>query len=336
MKKGFVGTENTELRKRLAAEGFLPERIENENGMFDDELEQAVRRYQLRYGLDADGVVGPRTLSSLAVSIEERTLQIVMNMERWRWLPQTLGKRHVMVNIADFRLEAVDDGTRVLEMKAIVGKGYRRTPVFSDQIRYLVLNPTWNIPPSIAVKDKLPLIKEDPSYLKVQKIRVFKGLGADMQEIEGDSIDWSTVKARGFPYSLRQDPGPHNALGRIKFMFPNKYNVYLHDTPSRELFGKSSRSFSSGCVRIEKPVELAAYFLLRNTQWSYEAIQGAIDKGTEQTIKLGQPVPVHLLYWTAFPDDSGSIQFRPDIYGRDLLLKEAWLSATPPADNPLQ
>lgn len=151
-----------------------------------------------------------------------------------------------------------------------------------------------------------------------------------------DSSRLYSLKAKGFPYSLRQDPGPHNALGRIKFMFPNKYNVYLHDTPSRELFGKSSRSFSSGCVRIEKPVELAAYFLLRNTQWSYEAIQGAIDKGTEQTIKLGQPVPVHLLYWTAFPDDSGSIQFRPDIYGRDLLLKEAWLSATPPTDNPLQ
>lgn len=325
IKKGSAGAIITELRKRLAVEGFLSETVENESAIFDEELEQAVRNFQTRYGLKVDGVVGPQTLSNLAVSIEDRIVQIEINMERWRWLPQTLGERHVLVNIADYRLEAFADQARVLEMKAIVGREYRRTPVFSDRISYLVLNPSWNIPRSIAVKDKLPLIKKNPEYLKEQNIRVFKGWGDDRQEIAVNSIDWSSVQAKGFPYSLRQEPGPQNALGRIKFMFPNKYNVYLHDTPSRELFNSSLRTFSSGCVRIEKPIELAAHFLLRNTQWSYETLEETIEKGIERTIKLSDPVPVHLLYWTVFTDDAGNIQFRPDVYGRDKLLKEAWL-----------
>jgi len=268
-------------------------------------------------------------VAALNVSADERVHQIELNLERWRWLPQNLGKSYVLVNIANFELQVVETGLAVINMGVVVGRPHRRTPVFSDQITYLVLSPYWHIPPGIAVKDILPHIRKDPEYLTRQNIKVFRGWGGESKEVDPKSIDWSKVSARDFPYRFRQDPGPGNALGQVKFMFPNKFNVYLHDTPVRELFTKTVRGFSSGCIRIEKPIELAEYLLRSDPKWTRETLLATIEKRAEQTIRLPQPVPVHLLYWTVWIDEEELIQFRSDIYGRDILLDRALRERSP-------
>ncbi len=329
MQKGDSDEGVMAMRARLVATGDLDDRSHDGGDVFDDALQQAVLRFQQRHGLDADGVVGPATLAALNVSAEERIRQIEVNMERWRWLPQDLGKRYVLVNIANFELEVVDSGQSVMTMRVVVGKNYRRTPVFSDNITYLVLNPHWNVPPSLAIQDMLPQLRKDPNYLAEKNIRVFQGWGGEAKEIDPSTIDWSKVTSKNFNYRFRQEPGPANALGQIKFMCPNRFNVYLHDTPSRELFAKVERAFSSGCIRIEKPIELAMYTLQDNREWSREKILTAMDKGTEQTIFLPEPVAMHLLYWTAWADEDGSVHFRKDLYRRDKRLDEA-LRQEPP------
>lgn len=312
------------LRSRLSDEPELhPGFLAGETNVFDKNLKMAVIDFQSRHGLDMDGVVGPATLAALNISLEEKLERIRLNLERWRWLPENLGYRSVQVNIADFQLKVVEHEQTVLEMKIIVGKNYRQTPVFSDKITYMVLNPTWYVPQSIAVNDKLPLIKKNPRYLAQQKMRVFSGWSADAREINPYHIDWTRVTESNFSYRLRQDPGPNNALGRIKFMFPNRFNVYLHDTPSRELFNKTNRTFSSGCIRIQKPEELALYLLKDDPRWNPEKFRNTLDTMKEQSIRLPEPVPVHLLYWTVFVDDDGVVQFRNDIYGRDAQLANA-------------
>lgn len=298
---------------------------------FDDTLEKALRRFQERHGLDVDGVVGPTTLETLNVPVEQRMRQLELNLERWRWLPQTLGERYILVNMANFELNVVEKDQPVMAMRVVVGKGYRRTPVFSGKMTYLVFNPYWHVPPSIAIKDKLPLIQKETDYLIKQNIRVFQGWGAEAKEIDPKSIDWYKVDAKNFRYSLRQDPGPWNALGRVKFMFPNRFNVYIHDTPSRELFNKTARMFSSGCIRIEKPIELAEYLLRNDPKWTHDDILAAINRQVEQTVQLREPIWVHLLYWTAWAIDDGIIHFVRDIYGRDKRLDEALREKPPTA-----
>ena len=312
------------LRARLADEPELQgEFLAGETDLFDKSLKMAILDFQSRHGLDVDGVVGPATLAVLNTSLEEKVERIRLNLERWRWLPEDLGFRNVQVNIADFHLKVVEQEQTILEMRIIVGKDYRQTPVFSDKISYMVLNPSWYVPQSIAVKDKLPLIQKNPGYLAQQKMRVFSSWKADAKEINPYDIDWINVTNSNFYYKLRQDPGPNNALGRIKFMFPNRFNVYLHDTPSRELFNKTSRTFSSGCIRIQNPEELALFLLEDDPRWDREKFRKALDTMKEQSIILLSPVPVHLLYWTVFVDEDGVVQFRKDIYGRDAQLAKA-------------
>jgi murein L,D-transpeptidase YcbB/YkuD len=323
LQRGDRDPRVSSLRQRLLATGDLEPTSENEPDRFDEGLEQALRRFQMRHGLDSDGVVGPATLAALNVPIAERIRQIMVNMERWRWLPQALGSRYILVNIAAGTLKVVASNQTVMNMRVIVGRAYRRTPVFSGRMTYLVLNPSWHIPPRLAVQDKLPLIRRDPTYLAKQRITVLQGWGATGREIDPNSIDWHKVSAKNFPYRLRQEPGPMNALGRIKFMFPNRFNVYLHDTLSRELFARRVRMFSSGCIRIEKPIELATYVLQDNPKWTRDAILAAIARSTEQTVQIPDPVTVHLLYWTAWADADGTVHFGHDIYGRDNLLDKA-------------
>jgi murein L,D-transpeptidase YcbB/YkuD len=328
LRKGDTGSRVGLLRERLSVTGDL-KAAGPAGDVFDDELESAVIAFQRRFGLDADGVVGPATAAALNMSAELRVRQIELNLERWRWLPNDLGARHILINIANFELDVVEAGREVLTMRAIVGRDYRRTPVFSDRMSYLVLNPYWHVPPKIAVDDILPKVRKDPGYLVENGFRVFRGWGADAEEIDPAGVDWATMTGRDFVYRLRQDPGPLNALGRVKFMFPNEFDVYLHDTPARALFDKTVRTFSSGCIRIEKPIELAEYVLRGDAKWTREAILEATDKRLEQTVRLPEQIPIHLLYWTAWVDGAGVVHFRDDIYGRDHLL-DAALAEKPP------
>jgi len=329
MEKGDRGDRIRLLRSRMEAAGAPVRTAASHDDLFDEALEQTVRTFQRRYGLDVDGVVGQATLAALNIPVEARIDQIEVNLERWRWLPQELGPRHVIINIANFDLDVVEGGRTVLSMLAIVGRPYRRTPIFSDRMTYLVLNPHWHVPTSIAVLDILPTLRTDAGYLASQNMRVLQGWGSQEREIDPRSINWSEVSAANFPYRLRQDPGPGNALGRVKFMFPNKFNVYLHDTPARDLFARTRRTFSSGCIRIEKPIDLAEYLLRGDPQWTREKILAAIDRRVEQTVRLPEAIPIHLLYWTAWADEDGSIQFRNDIYDRDRLVLEALRSGPP-------
>jgi murein L,D-transpeptidase YcbB/YkuD len=309
------------LRQRLLREGVEPV-TDAGSEQFDADLEDAVRRFQARHGLQVDGVVGPRTRAALNVSAAQRVDQLVANLERRRWLGEAPGRRQVRVNAAAFTLDAIEDDTVALHMRVVVGRPYRPTPEFSDRIRYLVLNPYWEVPPRLAVQDKLPAIKRDPGYLAAEHLRVLTGWGADARELDPAQIDWQRLR-RHMPYRLRQDPGPWNALGRIKFMFPNAYDVYLHDTPSRGLFAHAERSFSSGCIRVEQALALADWLLQDNPQWTPAALRAAIDSGRTRTVNLRAPVPVYLLYWTAWVDRDGRAHFRRDLYQRDAALAGA-------------
>ena len=314
--------------------GDLEEVNEQHSDLFDDEMVLAVRRFQERHGRTVDGIVGPKTLSDLNVSVEQRVCQIELNLERWQQLPYDLGERFIMVNTASFQLEVVEKNRRLMKMRVVAGRRSRCTPEVSGELTYLVLNPYWNIPHSIAKLDILPKIQEDPHYLMRQNIIVFKNWESDSPKIDAQSIDWSRVTEKGFSFKLRQEPGPRNALGRIKFVFPSQFSVYLHDTPAQSLFEKTQRDFSSGCVRIEKPIELASLLLKSEPKWTRKKILDTIHSGKTQVIWLSEKIPVHLSYWTAWVDENEMIHFRDDIYGRDKSL-ESLLSKSLPSSRPV-
>ncbi|HSE83546.1 MAG TPA: L,D-transpeptidase family protein [Thermodesulfobacteriota bacterium] len=290
MRAGDSGKRVEALRNRLIAEGYLDQESVKDKDLFDDNLEQAVRTFQKRNGLEPDGAVGPATLAALNVSAQERVKQIEINMERWRLLPYDLGQRYVLVNVPDFQLYVVEDGQIIMTMRVVVGQLFKRTPVFSAKMTYLVVNPSWNIPRSIAVYELLPIIRKYPGYLAKHNIKVFQGSGAEVRRVDPGTINWSKVSARNFKYRFRQDPGPKNPLGRIKFMFPNQFNVYIHDTPSQELFSKTERCFSHGCIRIEKPIELAEYVLQADPEWTREKILSEIETAKEKVVPLPEPI----------------------------------------------
>jgi murein L,D-transpeptidase YcbB/YkuD len=252
-----------------------------------------------------------------------------LNLERWRWLPQDLGSRYLLINIPAFHLYVSESGEDVLTLRVIVGRVVRRTPVFSDTMRYLVFSPSWDVPPTILRQDKLPAIRENPAYAVEQNMRVFQLTDGTWTEIDPLTVDWSS--ATSSTIRLRQRPGPSNALGRVKFMFPNPFNVYLHDTPSRELFARSQRDFSSGCIRVERPAELAEYLLRDDPAWTPQAIRAAMVSGQERSVTLPRPLPVHIQYWTAWVGRDGVVQFRRDIYDRDAKL-DAALRLPPPTE----
>ncbi|MCH8477541.1 MAG: L,D-transpeptidase family protein, partial [Wenzhouxiangella sp.] len=301
---------------------------------FDTELQAAVRVFQSRHGLTEDGVVGPRTLAELNTQPMQRIEQLRANLERWRWLPRELGDEYILVNIAGFDMVVHSDGERVMTQRVVVGTPFRRTPVFTGRMTYLVLNPSWEVPHRLAVQDQLPRIRADLGYLDRMGFSVLQGWGADERRIDPADIDWQSLSRSHFPYRLRQAPGPENALGRVKFMFPNRHNVYLHDTPSRGLFARDERAFSSGCIRVEDPDRLTRWLLTeRAPVLAPERINAILESGHETTVRLDRALPVHLLYWTAWIDGDGQVQYRRDIYQRDQALVEALNSPNSPNEG---
>ena len=303
IRPGDTSARAPALRRRLTTEGYLPSDAPLDTALrYDGPLPVAVARLQARHGLEVDSVVGPRTLAVMNVPVERRVRQIEASLERLRWLPPHLGDRYVFVNIPAFRLDAFDEGRRVLSMRVIVGADYgrRATPIFSDSMRYVVFNPYWNVPGGIAARELWPAQRQDPSYF-----------GRNGYEVVRAS--WGTY--------VRQRPGPGNALGRVKFIFPNDYNVYLHDTPARELFAEGVRAFSHGCIRVERPLDLAR-FALGPQGWDSAAVAEAVAAGDRRRVDLREKLPVYIVYLTAFVRD-GAVAFRNDLYDYDARILRA-------------
>ncbi|MCC5795474.1 MAG: L,D-transpeptidase family protein [Chromatiales bacterium] len=330
LREGMRDPRVAVLRRRLAVTGDLAGHQPPEDGqLLDEALAEAVRHFQRRHGLDADAAVGPRTREALNVPVSARIDQLRINLERARWIFRDLEPRYIITNIARFKVSLVEDGEVVWSTRSVVGRPYRQTPVFKARMSYLVFNPTWTVPPGILRRDLLPEIRQDPGTLARRNMTLI-----DMQgrPVDPSTIDWAAA-ARSFPYMIRQEPGPENALGRVKFMFPNPHHVYMHDTPARELFGHTDRTFSSGCIRLESPLELARILLEPTGQWDEAAIQRTLATGRSRTVQLPEPLAVLMIYGTAVPDN-GVLMFLPDVYDRDqrlLAALDADFRFTPPA-----
>ena len=309
------------IRKRLSlTDGPVAHVVPVGEEVYDDALVEAVKRFQARQGLDVDGVMGSTTIVAMNVPVVDRIKSIIVAMERLRWMPEDLGHQYLIVNIAGFELRRVRAGKVEERMAVVVGKPYHRTPVFSGQIRYLEFNPYWNVPPAIALNEELPKLRSNPGALAAQGYEAVQG-----DRVLGlQTIDWNRYGSGNFPFQLRQRPGDNNALGRVKFMFPNPHNVYLHDSPARNLFGQRERAFSHGCIRLARPLELANQVLQAGgvQGWNSERIESTVASAKTTVVNLRDPLPVHITYLTAWID-GGVASFRQDIYGHDAKLLAA-------------
>ncbi|HEX6589903.1 MAG TPA: L,D-transpeptidase family protein [Longimicrobiales bacterium] len=329
MRPGERGEHIASLRARLGATRDLDPRLARGN-TYDADVEAAVRAFQERHGLDETGVVDLLTLAELTTPVEQRIQQLIVNMERWRWLPQQLGERHARVNVAGFDFGVYENDERVMHMRAMVGHQYRQTPVFSDTITLVVFAPWWGVPRTIAVQDIVPrVVAEGADYLVRNRIQVWRGYSSPVR-VDPLGVNWAAVDTANFPYRFRQEPGPTNPLGNVKFLFPNSFDVYVHDTQAREMFAQAERAFSAGCIRIERPADFAEY-LLAPAGWTRERVEHAMAATTEATVRVPDPLPIHILYWTAWADERGRIQFRNDIYLRDEPLERALGEPAPAA-----
>jgi murein L,D-transpeptidase YcbB/YkuD len=315
---GDRGPRVAQLRRRLQAEDMLGDNPAEDEDYFDADLERGVKHFQFHHRLDEDGIVGRQSLAALNVPVAGRIGQIRVNLERARVL-RDIPATSVVVDIAGFEVLLFRDGKRLLRSRAQVGKPYRSTPVFRDEITYIEFNPTWTVPPTILKQDVLPAIRQNPDYLQARNMQV---LTLDGVEVNPQTIDWQRYPQQGFPYLIRQLPGPDNALGRIKIMFPNEHQVYLHDTPSRELFRRNERTFSSGCIRVEQIEELTELLLDDPAKWNRAAIDATVASRQTRRVSLPAPMPIYLVYWTVQVTDDGEVQFKLDPYSRDgLILK---------------
>jgi len=313
LKPGMTDARVVALRHRLASSKDLSG-DKTDSPDFDAQLEVAVRRFQGHHGLTVDGVAGKATLAAMNVPVERRIDQIRANLERARWVLHDLPAEYVLVDIAGFNVRFYRDNRMIWETRAVVGRPARMTPAFKSRITYLEVNPTWTVPPTILTEDVLPAVRRNPRYLQDKNMRVIDRQG---NPVDLAGIDWSRYRGSNFPYMIRQDPGPENALGRIKFMFPNTHAVYLHDTPSKQLFNRTERTFSSGCIRIENPYRFAELLLDGDPNWDRERVIEAVNSLKTQPIRLRKPVEVILLYWTMDMDKNGDVLFKQDIYDRD-------------------
>jgi murein L,D-transpeptidase YcbB/YkuD len=318
LKLGMTSTRIPALRQKLAKRGF--DVGDSQSEFYDPDLLATVIAFQRASSLADDGIVGAATLRLLNMTDQDRQQQLIVNMERWRWLPEDLGERHIRVNIANYNLEARNRGVVERTHQVIVGRDYRQTPVFSNNIRYMIVNPWWETPSSIARKDKIPAFQQNPE--KVRELG-FDVLDRDGNLLDSDKINWGAYSTNYFPLRLRQRPGPLNALGQVKIMFPNPHDVYLHDTASRELFAKTDRAFSSGCVRVQNALELAKWLLEKNPDHDLTSIASVAASGKETRINMVKPVPVHILYFTVIIDANGKPVYLNDLYNRDQRVAKA-------------
>ena len=314
---GDSGDDVVAIRNRLFDQGYMPNSISTK---FDKKLLKAVQKYQSDHGLIPDGIVGEGTILELNISAEQRLSSIIVALERERWLGDTLGQRHIWVNLADFKAKIIEDHAVVFETRTVLGVNDEsmRSPEFSDKMEYMVVNPTWHIPVSIAKNEYLPELKKDPEALPFLKL--FDSSGS---LVDRESIDFSILGKNYFPYEMKQLPSTTNALGLVKFMFPNPYNIYLHDTPAKDLFMKEVRDFSHGCIRLHEPFDFAYALLEKQTDEPQSEFQNALKSQEETIILLSKSVPVHITYRTAFTKAGGGIEFRRDIYGRDQKIYDA-------------
>lgn len=321
LRPGDTGPAVVALRNRLSAMGYMGRSV---SASYDGQLQAAVQLFQDDHGLNPDGVAGGDTMRAINASATDRLKSIIVAMERLRWLNMPWGKRYVWVNEADFSARVVDDGKTTFETRAIVGKNSSdtRSPEFSNEIKFMIVNPVWNVPRSIATKEYLPMLQKDPNAVRYLNIVNARG-----QVIDRSTIDFSQYTPGTFPYEIKQPPSERNALGLVKFMFPNRWNIYLHDTPDKSLFRRDYRAFSHGCVRLNDPFDLAYTLLAPQTSNPKGVFQAALRTGKETTIMLDKPVPVHLTYFTAWPTPKGGMTYRTDIYGRDALVWNALAEA---------
>lgn len=301
------------LRQRLAASGQLKaEAAANNSQLYDADVQAAVKAFQDLHSIKATGVVDDATRAAMNVSLDERLDQVALNLDRWRWMPDDLGERHFLVNIPYYHLIAREHGKPVMDIRVVVGKQGNETPIFSDEMETVVFSPYWNIPDSIKQGETAPAVMRDPGYLDRNNMEILRG----SRRVDPASVDWSNPGELR-QLAIRQRPGANNALGHVKFLFPNDFDVYLHDTPADSLFQRQGRAFSHGCIRVEEPEVLATYVLKGYSEWDGARIKNAMYSGDEQHVKLKEKIPVHITYFTAWVDDNGGLHFQPDIYGYD-------------------
>jgi murein L,D-transpeptidase YcbB/YkuD len=313
LKPGMTAPRVVTIRQRLAVTADMPA-VSMESSLYDAAVEAGVKQFQKRHGFEADGVVGKGTLAAMNVPVEARIDQLRVNLDRARWVLQDLPQEFVVVDIAGFNVQYMRNGQEAWKTRAQVGKAYRKTPVFRDSIRYIEFNPTWTVPPTILRNDILPKVKRDPEYLQNKNMVVVNQQGTQIDPV---TINWSQYPGKGFPYLIRQQPGPKNALGRVKFMFPNKHSVYLHDTPSKSGFKRAGRAFSSGCIRVQDSFHFAELLLADKPGWDRAKIDAVVESLKTTRVNLSKPLTVMLLYWTAAVDNEHRVLFKQDIYDRD-------------------
>ena len=327
LKGGDSGERVLKLRNRLWVSGDLSHRTGWSTDEFDSTVVDGLRLFQRRHGLEPSGVADSATIVSLNVPVQKRIEQIKINLERWRWMPHDLGRKHIRVNIPDFRLVVEEDGNKVMTMKVVLGLPEWQTPVFSTAMSHVLFNVHWIAPDDILSKELINYMKADSNYLRGNNMTLWRRKGDSLQQIDPHTINLKQMDPKDIDFFLRQEAGPQNIMGQVKFLVPNEHSIYLHDTPYREDFPKNIRMFSHGCIRLEKPLDLAEYVLREYPTWNRERIDTVVAQQVEQSLLLKHPVPVHVVYCTAWKEKDGIVNFRQDYYGLDQRLGAALLQA---------
>lgn len=305
------------IRQRLTWLGDYHDKKDMSSNHYDKKLQRAVERFQWRQGLPVTGIINKRTITQLNITPKQRLHQLKVNMTRWAEFPDDVGKHYIHINIPSFKLNIIKNERKVLSMKVIVGKGYRPTPLIYSKVQTLQFNPHWNVPIRIMRRDIIPRVIKNPDYLTENNIELFDSYRADAQQVSSDGLNWKKLRYSNIPFRMRQQPGRENALGRVKFIFMNEHDIYLHDTPDKELFYKIRRAYSSGCIRLQKPFHLVEYFIKENPEIDVEKINKAITTHDTEYVRIQNPLPIYVSYITAWVDKQGVTHFREDIYKRD-------------------